>query len=179
MTMTSPLRGKAAEGPAVLRPFVNLAAWIGLAARSRRISVRNPLWPLSAAVGLRLLAAALLIGVTMVVLDAWAATTARQLPLWVIRGFGDITDFGKSGWLLWPLCALLIGLAIAAAATAARFAQLIITSLALRLWFLFVAIAVPGLAADVIKRIGRARPFVTGSADPNDSNQLTATFTVQ
>jgi membrane-associated phospholipid phosphatase len=88
------------------------------------------------------------------------------LPLWLIRGFGDITDFGKSGWLLWPLCALLIGLAVTAAATPARFTQLIITSLALRLWFLFVAIAIPGLAADVIKRIGRARPFVTGSVDP-------------
>jgi dolichol-phosphate mannosyltransferase len=166
MTITSPLRGKAADGPAVLRPFANLAAWIGLAARSRRASVQNPLWPLPREVALRLLAAALLIGATMVVLDASAATAARHLPVWLIRGFGDITDFGKSGWLLWPLFALLIGLAIAASATPARFTQLIITSLALRLWFLFVAIAIPGLAADVIKRIGRARPFVTGSADP-------------
>jgi dolichol-phosphate mannosyltransferase len=166
MTMASPFRGKTAEGPAVLRPFANLAAWIGLTARSRRVSVQNPLWPLSRAVGLRLLAAGLLIGAMMVVLDASAATAARHLPIWLIRGFGDITDFGKSGWLLWPLFALLLGLAVTAALTPARFTQLIITSLALRLWFLFVAIAVPGLAADVIKRIGRARPFVTGSADP-------------
>ena len=166
MTMASPFRGKTAEGPAVLRPFANLAAWIGLTARSRRVSVQNPLWPLSRAVGLRLLAAGLLIGAMMVVLDASAATAARHLPIWLIRGFGDITDFGKSGWLLWPLFALLLGLAVTAALTPARFTQLIITSLALRLWFLFVAIAVPGLAANVIKRIGRARPFVTGSADP-------------
>ncbi len=164
--MTSPLRGRAEEGPAVLRPFVNLAAWIGLAARGRRVSIRNPLWPLSSEVGLRLLAAVVLIGVTMVVLDARVATTARQLPFWLVRGFDEITDFGKSGWFLWPLCALLIGLAVAAAATPVRFAQLIITSLAVRLWFLFAAIAVPGLISDVIKRIGRARPFVTGSADP-------------
>jgi dolichol-phosphate mannosyltransferase len=166
MTMASPFRGKAAEGPAVLRPFANLAAWIRLAARGRRVRLQNPLWPPSREVGLRLLAAVLLIGATMVVLDAWAATTARQLPFWLARGFDRITDFGKSGWFLLPLGALLVGLAILVSATAVRFTQLVITSLALRFWFLFVAIAIPGLLTDVVKRIGRARPFVTGSADP-------------
>jgi dolichol-phosphate mannosyltransferase len=166
MTMTSRLRGRAEEGPAVLRPVTNLAAWIALAARAKRVRLPNPLRLLSLEAGLWLLGAVLLIVVTMVMLDARAATASRQLPVWLVRGFDEITDFGKSAWFLWPLFALLVGLAIAAATIARRFTQLIVTSLAVRLWFLFVAVAVPGLTADVIKRIGRARPFVTGTADP-------------
>jgi membrane-associated phospholipid phosphatase len=167
MTLTSPLGGKASgEGRSLARRlFANLAAWIGVLTRGQRVTVHNPLWPLSRAVALRLLAAVLLIGATMILFDAWAVSAARHLPLWLMRAFDHITDFGKAGWFLWPLCFVLIGLAVAAPVTQ-RLAQLVIIALALRLSFLFLAIAVPGLFTDIVKRIGRARPFVTGTADP-------------
>jgi undecaprenyl-diphosphatase len=45
--------------------------------------------------------------------------------------------------------------------------QGVLTALAARFGFLFLAIGVPGLFATIIKRlIGRARPFVGGADDP-------------
>src|SRR5262245_65402808 len=44
-------------------------------------------------------------------LDAAASRGAGRLPDWIIGLFDDITDFGKSGWFLWPLGLLFLGLA--------------------------------------------------------------------
>lgn len=99
-------------------------------------------------------------------LDARAIIAARSLPQNVIDFFNFITDFGKSGWLLWPL-AIIIALLVLAPPHLPRQAEMIFASLMARAGFLFLAIAVPGLFGTFIKNlVGRARPFVGDSANP-------------
>jgi membrane-associated phospholipid phosphatase len=103
----------------------------------------------------------------LVFFDAAAITAARQLPRWLISFFDWITDFGKSGWFLWPLGLLFLALAAIPSHSVTRASQRVLAAVMVRIGFLFVAIAVPGLFVDSIKQIiGRARPFVTGVADP-------------
>lgn len=103
----------------------------------------------------------------MMTIDGWAATSASQLPGAIRLGFGDITDFGKSGWFLWPIGVLLLLLAWSPTPRLGRTGEHVVLALAVRLTFLFVAIGAPGLFVTIVKRlIGRARPFVGGSVDP-------------
>jgi undecaprenyl-diphosphatase len=116
----------------------------------------------AARVALALVAAAVAIGAAMLVLDGWALGAQKRIPIWVIDLFNEITDYGRSGWFLWPSGILIIALAVLAA-TAQRFARLTIVSLIVRLEFIFIAIALPGLFVTIVKRlIGRVRPSVVG-----------------
>jgi membrane-associated phospholipid phosphatase len=109
-----------------------------------------------------LLAAAVFVGFGMLVLDGWALVQQKRMPIWLIDLFNEITDYGRSGWFLWPSGILIVALA-GLAATAQRVARLTIISLVVRLEFIFVAIALPGLVVTVVKRlIGRVRPSVIG-----------------
>jgi membrane-associated phospholipid phosphatase len=84
------------------------------------------------------------------------------MPIWVIDLFNKITDYGQSGWFLWPSGILVIALA-GLAATTQRMARLTIVTLIVRLEFIFLVVAVPGLVVTVVKRlIGRVRPSVIG-----------------
>ena len=127
----------------------------------------KPRWRSYARLGAGVVATSIVLAGLMVFADAWAIETARRLPRWVFVPFDELTDFGKSGWFLFPVG---LGLALIAALTSPalpRFTRLVIAALAVRLTFLFTAIAAPSLFATVIKRlIGRARPFVGGEADP-------------
>ncbi|MBV9558362.1 MAG: phosphatase PAP2 family protein [Pseudolabrys sp.] len=118
------------------------------------------------AAGIRVLIACAVFIIICLVIDASAIRGARQLPQWLKDVFDFLTDFGKSGWFLWPLGAL--GLALAATpASLPRLVRLELTSIAVRAGFLFFAIGVPSLFAAIIKRfVGRARPFVGGDANP-------------
>lgn len=99
-------------------------------------------------------------------LDAAASRGAGRLPRWIIDLFDDITDFGKSGWFLWPLGLLFLGLA-ALPPVLTPFSQRVLAAVMVRVGFLFTAIALPGLFTAIVKRmIGRARPNVGGSLDP-------------
>ncbi|MGI8527575.1 MAG: phosphatase PAP2 family protein [Pseudolabrys sp.] len=102
----------------------------------------------------------------MMLFDVAAINGARRLPVWLVDIFNTLTDYGKSGWFLWPLGALMLAIA----ATPSRLPpamQLTLASLAMRAMFLFLAIGLPSLFTTIVKRwIGRARPFVGGSADP-------------
>jgi undecaprenyl-diphosphatase len=73
-----------------------------------------------------------------------------------------ITNLGQSGWILFPAAAAVIGLVAAAASPRLTGAgQYVLAALATRFGFVFLAIAVPGLAVAIVKRlIGRARPYV-------------------
>lgn len=104
----------------------------------------------------------------MVLFDAAMAAGARRLPWWIATFFREITDFGKSGWFLWPIGLILVGMAILAAFGLPRFARLGLSTIAVRLMFIFLAIGVPGLFVTIVKRmIGRARPSLTEVAgDP-------------
>jgi membrane-associated phospholipid phosphatase len=139
-----------------------LVALLALPTRAlRRRATGEPMLP-AARLALALLAAAALIGGAMLVLDGWALAQQKRMPIWVINLFNEITDYGRSGWFLWPCGILIIALAVLAATTQ-RLARMTIVSLIVRLEFIFVAIALPGLVVTVVKRlIGRVRPSVVG-----------------
>jgi membrane-associated phospholipid phosphatase len=82
--------------------------------------------------------------------------------LWPIR---ILTEFGKTAYVLGPLVAALLAVAIMAARLRGiSRAQLL--GLGIRLQFVFFAVLVPILFGEVIKWIvGRGRPFVGGDAD--------------
>jgi membrane-associated phospholipid phosphatase len=102
----------------------------------------------------------------LIFIDAAAINAARRLPAWINSLFSWITDFGESGWFLWPLGILFLILA-ALPQSVTRVSQRVLASVMVRVGFLFTAIAVPGLFTTIVKHIiGRARPFVTGIADP-------------
>jgi undecaprenyl-diphosphatase len=78
-----------------------------------------------------------------------------------------MTDFGKSVYFLVPIALLLVAMAVLASPTLTMMSRRVLAAIAVRLGFLFVAIALPGLVFTIVKRlIGRARPLVEGSADP-------------
>jgi undecaprenyl-diphosphatase len=96
--------------------------------------------------------------------DGHATAVTAKLPLGVILAFDDITDFGRSGWLLVPLGAMLVAVAAAFMSPALnRVSRMVVTAVAVRLGFLFVAIGLPGLVGTILKRcIGRVRPSSEG-----------------
>ncbi|MBX6328835.1 MAG: phosphatase PAP2 family protein [Pseudolabrys sp.] len=103
----------------------------------------------------------------MVLLDAAAVRAVLGLPRIVPWFFGAITDYGKSGWFLWPLGVLFVMLAALPRERLTRMSQRVLAAIMVRVGFLFLAIAVPGLLVAVVKRIiGRARPLVPGTVDP-------------
>jgi membrane-associated phospholipid phosphatase len=148
---------------AIRRFFGDLAAWVSLVGRPPRRPPGSAPMLRAGALAAALVGAAAAIGGAMVVLDGWAFAQMKRLPIWVIDLFNQITDFGKSGWFLWPIGLLIVALALVAAMRPGRLANLVITSLAVRLEFLFAAIAVPGLVVTIVKRlIGRVRPSSLG-----------------
>ena len=100
-------------------------------------------------------------------LVAAAFLVVDPLVLQAVRGFDDdtrgifrsFTDLGKSGWILLPLGAALLGLYLYRSREF-RFRVLGGTGLAIQLLgFLFISVAGASLAASLIKNIiGRARP---------------------
>jgi membrane-associated phospholipid phosphatase len=147
----------------VRRFFADAVGLLALPGRPpRRPAGGAPMVPArSLAVGL--IAAAVAIGGAMLVLDPWAFARVKFLPIELVNLFNEITDFGKSGWFLWPSGILIVALAIGAALTQGRVARLVAVSLIVRLEFVFVAVALPGIAVSIVKRmIGRVRPSNLG-----------------
>jgi membrane-associated phospholipid phosphatase len=139
----------------------NLAAWLSLLGRPRRFKASRQLPP-ARRLAAGALAGVALVAVAMLFLDARGMSFARSLPPWLVDTFNEITDYGKSGWFLVPLAGAIITAAIFAPA-AGRTANLVLTSIVVRLTYLFFAIAVPGLFVTIVKGfIGRARPSEVG-----------------
>ena len=168
MTVANGLKpeSRSVAGSALRRCAANVVAAFMMLARPVRNRLPPP-WlpgrqPLAIAAGV--FAAVFLTG--MIFIDAAAVNAAARLPRWLISAFDWITDFGKSGWFLWPLGILFLALA-ALPPTLTRLSQRVLAAAMVRVGFLFVAIGVPSLFATIVKRIiGRARPMVTGIADP-------------
>jgi undecaprenyl-diphosphatase len=100
---------------------------------------------------------------SMFALDAAASDWASHEPDWFRGLFEKITNFGLSGWFLIPFAAAFIFLAAVISPALSPRSQGVLTALAARFGFLFLAIGVPGLFVTIVKRlIGRARPFVGG-----------------
>ena len=155
------------EGAAILRRcLANVRTALAMLTRPARLHASWP-WlsaPRRMAIAAGIGIAALLL--VMVTIDAAAIRGVGHLPRWIISAFDDITDFGKSGWFLWPLGLLFLALA-ALPPILTSFSQRVLAVIMVRVGFLFIAIAVPSLFVTIIKRmIGRARPMVGGSLDP-------------
>jgi membrane-associated phospholipid phosphatase len=132
--------------------------------RAPRPPDRRILYPASPRLaGTALLAIAAVIA-AMLVLDGFSLAFVRRLPPAVREAFERLTQFGLSGWFLWPLLVMLLGLAAINAWTLPRYTRMVLAALAVRLGFLFTAIGVPGLFVTTVKRlIGRARPLIDGN----------------
>jgi undecaprenyl-diphosphatase len=156
-----------AEGEAVSalrRCAANIVTAVSLLGRPVHVHARLHLLAPRVAIAAIVATAAFLF--LMMTIDAAAIRGVSHVPRWIVSAFDDITDFGKSGWFLWPLGLLFIGLA-ALPPVLTPFSQRILATIMVRVGFLFTAIAVPGLFVTIIKRmIGRARPMVGGSLDP-------------
>jgi membrane-associated phospholipid phosphatase len=147
----------------------NVAGWFALLTRPPygRAALLSPRWRTPGRLALAALIAGIALVATMALLDAWAIVAARSLPHRLVAVFDAITDFGKSNWFLWPISLTLLALALVASPALPRFSRLTLAVVSVQLSFLFLAIALPSLVVSVVKRlIGRARPFVGGSADP-------------
>ena len=163
MSASGGLRRSLADAPRIKWGCDNVAGYFSLLLRKPRALPRRTLsW-----LGLRALGAIAAIAATMLVLDAWAIAVVPTLPPWLVAGFDWVTDFGKSYWLLYPIGFALALLAALASPALSAMSRGVLATVAVRLGFLFSAIALPGLVFTVAKRlIGRARPLVGGSIDP-------------
>jgi undecaprenyl-diphosphatase len=152
--------------PAWRRCLVNVGEAIKILVRPERIHPREGWLPAPRQLAIACAAFVVLFLVGMFFVDAPVTAAAMGLPHWVHSFFDTITDYGKSGWFLWPIGLLFLALA-ALPPVLPRLAQLVVAAMMVRVGFLFVAIGVPSLFDTIIKRmIGRARPMVTGHLDP-------------
>jgi undecaprenyl-diphosphatase len=97
---------------------------------------------------------------TMLFLDSRVIAYHASVPMWLVAVFGEITDFGRSGWFLFPTGIVLLGIAAIASPALGRMSILVLTALAVRVGFVFLGVALPSLFVTIVKRlIGRARPL--------------------
>ena len=140
----------------------NLAQWV-LVIAPRRATQFRPTMPAVAATVVTLI----VVIASMFLFDTAASDWARALPQWFRNLFEIITDFGLSGWFLVPFGFILLCLAALISASLPHLTRGVLTALAARFGFLFLAIGVPGLFVTIVKRlIGRARPYVGAHDDP-------------
>ncbi len=103
------------------------------------------------------------VALSMLFLDAPVHEFASRLPAWVIDDAFEITDFGRSGWILIPLGAAIVMIALFASQVLAPLSRALLAALVVRLGFVFIAVGLPGLVSTVVKRwIGRVRPSGAG-----------------
>ncbi len=110
--------------------------------------------------------AALAIGavaLSMLFLDVPMFELAAGLPPWLVDWAFEITDLGRSGWILVPLGALIILIAIFATPALDHLSRAVLAVVVVRLGYVFIAVGLPGLVSTVVKRwIGRVRPSTAG-----------------
>src|SRR5262249_40538782 len=160
MTLAGGLkRPVAARGTSRARlAYANVVGAVALLAR-RPLIRAMPAWRAAGFLVAGTIAVLACIILAMVLVDAAAIDAARGLPHWVLAIFGELTDFGKSSWLLVPIGVLLGLIAVLDSPALARASRLVLASVAVRLEFLLLAIAAPSLFTSIVKRlIGRARP---------------------
>lgn len=91
-------------------------------------------------------------------LDVWASRGAIGWPDQWRAPFFFITDYGLSDWVLFPSLAVFI-LAMLAALLLKRLSRLAAIEVAMLSAFVFLGVGVPGLIANLLKRlVGRSRP---------------------
>jgi membrane-associated phospholipid phosphatase len=144
----------------------NVERYIALFRRKPRVTA-IPSWRAPLRLGVGAIVVVAVIAATMIAVDARAVSAARHLPESLILLFDHVTELGKSFWLLVPVAVALGAIALAVSPVLPRMSQGVLAAIAVRLGFVFLAVGLPGLIFTIAKRlIGRARPFVEGSADP-------------
>jgi undecaprenyl-diphosphatase len=105
------------------------------------------------------LGGAILMLVAAFLLDVPSVAWARQLPGPIRSFFQFVTDFGRSGWLLYPTGLFAILLLFADWRGLDRRIAAAWTELGILAGFVFISIAGSGIIANIIKQfIGRGRP---------------------
>lgn len=100
---------------------------------------------------------------SMLLLDVPAHEFANGLPPWLVDITYEITDLGRSGWILVPVGALILLIALLASPALDHMSRAVLAMVVTRLGYLFVAVGLPGLVSTVVKRwIGRVRPSAAG-----------------
>jgi undecaprenyl-diphosphatase len=168
MSVTGGLKSSAAHRSASWsrRISSNVMRALTLLSRPPRTQTQ-PAWRTQTRVIAGTAAALACLALTMFFVDAPVIDWAKRLPLGIAEILSEVTDFGKSSWFLVPIGLLLILIAAFTPPTLPQPALAVLASIAVRLEFLFAAIAVPSLFTSIIKRlIGRARPMVGGDTDP-------------
>jgi undecaprenyl-diphosphatase len=146
----------------VRRTAARIELAVRLILRPSRGGVRWPAWQ---SVALAAGGVVVVLLIIMATLDERAIIAARNLPPAVIAIFREITDLGKGAVFLYPLPAVLLALCFVPA-DLPRPVQTTLAAIFARVAFVFLAIGVPYWANAVLKQmIGRARPFVGGSAN--------------
>jgi membrane-associated phospholipid phosphatase len=168
MSLTGRIDATGAGRPSWWRRVdANVRQGAALVMRPLHVPAR-PAWLAPGRLALGAIATVAVVGALMLFADgaAIAAAAARRTGL-LAAVFEEVTDFGKSGWFLWPLGLPLLGIAFLASPLRPRFEQRVLAAIVARLAFLFTAIALPGLIMSIVKRlIGRARPFAETVSDP-------------
>jgi membrane-associated phospholipid phosphatase len=142
---------------------VNLAQWCVALVRPSRAPI--PPVPSSAIAGIVIMLGAA--AAAMFFLDAPAVEWAHHLPRGMVDAFEQITNAGLSGWYLIPSGVIVLLLAALASPRLPRFTWGVLTTLAARAGFFFLAIAVPGLVTTFFKHLlGRARPYIELAGHP-------------
>ena len=168
MSMTLKLNASAADGalswPRRLR--ANIQWGIATVVRAPRRGT-NPTWRRTgrlAPYGIVLLA---VIVASMFYVDGWVAEVMLRRPDWLRTVFEGLTEFGRSGWFLFPTGLVLLAVAFFSSPAMAHADRLVLAVIGFRAGFLFLAIALPSLFVTIVKRmIGRARPLVGEQIDP-------------
>ena len=141
MSVSGPLKQASAARPHSRLHWVcaNVVWALALFARKQKFS-RTPRWRASLRLAAGAAVGVAIVAVTMIVVDAPAATAAQRAPVWLSEIFDHITEFGKSVWFLVPIALALAAIALLASPALPRMSQRVLAAVAVRLGFLFLAI---------------------------------------
>jgi membrane-associated phospholipid phosphatase len=140
----------------------NVRGGLAVVVRPPRATVAKlvPVWRRLRARGAIVVA---VVALSMWLLDAPARDFAAALPPGLVDIAYEVTDFGRSGWILVPVGALMIMVALLASPALDHMSRAVLAMLAARFGYVFVAVGLPGLVGTVVKRwIGRVRPSDNG-----------------
>ncbi|WP_421760179.1 phosphatase PAP2 family protein [Devosia sp.] len=105
------------------------------------------------------LAAVILLLFALWWVDAPLSRLAQALPAPVIRFFEWLTDFGESGWILYPSLTFWLVCTLLARVGNKWTARLALKQMAATFGFILLGVGLPGLVSNLLKSlIGRARP---------------------
>jgi undecaprenyl-diphosphatase len=100
----------------------------------------------------------------MLWLDVPVMRAAERIPPGFREVVNELTDFGRGVWPLTPLVVLLLAATVLLLPRLSRMARGVLAAAAVKVGYMFVAIALTGLADTIIKRIiGRVRPSDLGA----------------